>query len=123
MADKPASATSSTGTSSGVVASSSSPPLWGKTFKAWARSRGGTTETERRRIDLMGALVRYVHANGGHVISPPGARLVRIEIPKNSTLPIKLAEDFNYHAVQCGTGMRTTNQGFEPTDLIEIKID
>jgi hypothetical protein len=123
MADKPDATSISTGTSSAVTSSSSSPAPRSKVFTAWLKSRGGVTETERRRIDLVGALVRYVHANGGHVISPPGAKHVRIEIPKDSTLPIKLAEDFNYHPIQCGTNMRVTNEGFVQTDLIEITID
>jgi hypothetical protein len=91
------------------------------TWRTWMRSpTSRPNETERRRQGLLEALTEYVHLNGGHVISPPGQKLVRIEIPPNSDLPAKLAE---YQPTPCGSSMRTSYAGFEQMEIYELSLD
>jgi len=45
---------------------------------------------------------------------------VRIEIPKDSDLPTKLAK---YHPIACGSTTRVTGGGFELVDVIEIVLE
>ena len=89
-------------------------------FRAWARSRGGASEAMKHRVRLLEALTKYVHANGGYVVSQPGSKVVRIEIAKDSDLPTKLA---HYHPIQCGQTLRTSYRGFELFDVIEIALE
>ena len=51
----------------------------------------------------------------------PGASSVRIEIAKDSDLPVKLAE-LGWNPIQCSSGTRITGRGLMPVDVIEITL-
>jgi hypothetical protein len=91
------------------------------TWRTWMRSpTSRPNETERRRQALLETLSEFVHLNGGHIISPPGQKFVRIEVPPNSDLPAKLAE---YQPTPCGSSMRTSYAGFEQMEIYELSLD
>jgi hypothetical protein len=102
-----------------TIRSSSGTPA--SVYRAWARdSVSGASKVIQHRLSLLDALSKYVHANGGFVVSPPGDKVVRIEIPRGSDLPVRLAA---YHPVLCGSSMRTTNAGFVNVDIVEIVLE
>jgi hypothetical protein len=78
-------------------------------------------EAARQRSQLFEALNKFISAQGGWVVSPPGAKHIRVEIPKESSLPVKLA-DLGYHLRQCGVSTRIANGNFLPVDTIEITL-
>ena len=123
MADSSSSASSSAtspSSSKQELRSSSKTPT--QVFRSWARSRGGVSVKDQRRVNLSEALTRFIQGNGGFVTSPPGQRLVRIEIAKDSPLPVKLAE-MGYEPILCGQTMRTVSSGFVQVDIIEISLE
>lgn len=78
------------------------------------------------RKNLFEALSKYIHGHGGWVISSPGRKDLRVEIPRGSSLPAKLA-DLGYSPRHCGTGTRLTSGNtpetiFLPVDILEIKL-
>src|SRR6476660_7167999 len=120
MADDSASssATSPSSSKQELRSSSKSPTA---VYRSWARARGGVSVKDQHRVNLSEALTRFIQGNGGFVTSPPGQRLVRIEIAKDSPLPVKLVE-MGYNPIQCGSTMRTMNSGFVQVDIIEISL-
>ena len=63
------------------------------TFTDWAnrQARPERAGLEQRR-KLWEALNEFIHLNGGWVVSPPGEKVLRIEVMKGSSLPTKLTE-------------------------------
>lgn len=78
-------------------------------------------EAARQRSQLFETLNAYVHQQGGWVVSPPGAKHIRVEIPKDLNLPAKLAE-LGYTPRLCSAGTRITGGNFVPVDIIEITL-
>ena len=54
-------------------------------------------------------------------MSPPGAKYVRVEILKDSALPVKLV-DLGYDPRVAGVNTRITSTGFMPVDVISITL-
>jgi hypothetical protein len=79
------------------------------------RQRGGSTPK-----NLLAALTKFIQGSGCFVVSPPGAKIVRVEIPKGSDLPVQLA---NYSPILCGTGTRVTSRGIMDVDIIELSLE
>jgi len=90
-----------------------------KDFAAWANDRSPNKAT-RARHDLFIALDKYITAHGGWTISVPGAREIKIEVPKGSELPSKLAA-LGWKPILCGSTTRTTGQGFVPVDILVLE--
>ena len=90
-----------------------------KEFVTWAADRASKATQSRK--ELLEALTKYVHANGGHVTSLPGAKSIRVEAAKDSALPTKLAA-LGWNPIQCGASTRVTNGGIEPVDVIEVSL-
>ena len=77
--------------------------------------------------------------NCGWVVSPPGAKNLRVEVRRDSTLSAKLVE-LGYNPTHCGTGTRIASggtvetiiergkqtarlhDGIIPVDIIEITL-
>jgi hypothetical protein len=85
-------------------------------------------ETEiEQRYNLWEALTAYIQSSGGWVISLPGTKHLRVEVPQNSALPAKLSE-FGYKVRHFGSGTRpsptvdTSEAVFLPVDIIEITL-
>jgi hypothetical protein len=93
-------------------------------------------EQKRRQAEAWEALVEFTRRHGGFVTSPPG-KVLRIEVPKNSELPAKLAE-LRFNVVQCGSVTRVTGalpisprterasgppSAFAEMDVLEIRTD
>src|SRR5262249_24365047 len=72
-----------------------------------------------RRKELWAGINSYVRSQGCWVVSQPGLRDMRIQIPKNSALPTKLVE-LGYSPRACGVGLRAEGGKFLPVDIIEI---
>jgi hypothetical protein len=87
----------------------------------WLENRSAATppaahiEKQRRLFEAFCALVTQ---EGGRVVSPPGQKLVRCEVPQNSSLPIRLAEKgFKLNYVGSGA-TRNTGAGIIPVDCL-----
>lgn len=74
-------------------------------------------EANEQRRNLWDALNNYIAANNGWIVSPPGAKTIRIEVPAGSTLPAKLAE--LGHKV-CTVG---SNERITPTGTVQTITD
>jgi hypothetical protein len=95
-----------------------------------------------RRSELSAALTRFIQANGGSVVSLPGAKDMRIETRQGSSLAAKLTE-LGYSVRSIGVGTRLIpggvvetitehsstdepiirhHSGFVPVDILEIEI-
>jgi hypothetical protein len=102
-----------------TVRSSSGTPA--QVYRKWlSASASRASEKDQNRIKLFETLEKYIRASGGFVVSPPGDRVLRIEIPRGSDLPVRLAA---YRPVLCGSSMRTTNAGFVNVDIVEIVLE
>jgi hypothetical protein len=76
--------------------------------------------SEQRR-KLWDALHAFIHSNGGAVVSVPGATVLRVEIPQDSSLPTKLTEA-GWSPHHCGVTTRIGPTGFKAVDVIEISL-
>lgn len=85
------------------------------------RTESATNKVSAQRRELWHALNAFIISHGGAVTSVPEGRVLRVEIPKDSTLPIKLAE-LGYDPLQCGATTRITSKGFKAMDVIEISL-
>jgi hypothetical protein len=101
-----------------VRSSSRTPSQIYRSFMSANASRPSVKD--ERRIKVFETLEKFVRSHGGSIISPPGARFLRIECPRGSDLPVKLA---HYNPVAAGSTMRTTNLGLFPADVFEISLD
>jgi hypothetical protein len=79
-----------------------------------------TAHVEKHRR-LFVAFNEFVTREGGAVVSPPGDKLVRVECPEGSSLPIRLAE-LGYKLNFLSPGTRNTASGIIPVDIIELKL-
>jgi hypothetical protein len=87
-------------------------------YEQQIKASGQAIEQRKR---LWAALSDFIHANGGWVVSRPGVKEVRIEIPKNSPLPVKLSE-LGYHSRLCSTGTRIHTGAWVSVDVVEITL-
>jgi hypothetical protein len=77
------------------------------------------SEKQRR---LWTALIEFINANGGTVVSIPFLKNLRLEVAPGSPLPAKLLE-FGYSVHHAGTDTRIAPTGkFVPRDIIEIVL-
>ena len=74
-----------------------------------------------QRMRLWNALHDYIRQHGGAVVSVPGHKELRIEIPKDSPLPAKLIELGYQPHHNCAT-TRITAGAFTPVDVISIMM-
>jgi hypothetical protein len=104
--------------------------------KPYAANAG--SEEKRKQGERWAALNEYVRRNGGAVTSVPGNKTLRVEGPKGSELPAKLAE-LGYNVAQCGSVTRVTGaqaispkverlthavpSAFTECDVLEIRLD
>ena len=64
-----------------------------------------TGDDKKRKVaEAFEALNSFIRRYGGAVTSPPG-KVLRVEVPKGSPLPAKLAE-LGYNVAACGTVTR-----------------
>ena len=101
-----------------------------------------TFSDAKKRQKLWEALNDYVSTAGGWIVSMPGARILRIEIPQRSPLAAKLSE-LGYRVLHVGVGTRLTpggtvetitahstqptpiirqHPGWLPVDILEIEL-
>ena len=96
------------------------------------------TEEKRKQGERWAALNEYVRRNGGAVTSVPGNKTLRVEVPKDSLLPAKLAE-LGYNVSSHGSvtrvtgaqavspkverATRTVPSAFAEMDVLEIRLD
>jgi hypothetical protein len=81
--------------------------------------------TEQRR-KLWEALTAFIHSNGGHVVSLPGAKNLRVEVPCGSSLPaatdrIRLQTSLLWHWHQIITRQHA-GRYFSQRDVIEVTL-
>lgn len=74
-----------------------------------------------QRMRLWHALHDFIRQHGGAVVSVPGRRELRIEMPKDSPLAAKLAEA-GYAPRHCCVTTRVTAGGFTTVDVISITM-
>jgi hypothetical protein len=74
-----------------------------------------------QRMRLWHALHNFIRQHGGAVVSVPGHKELRIEIPKDSTLAVKLSE-LGYAPHHCSATTRITAGAFTPVDVISIMM-
>jgi hypothetical protein len=78
-------------------------------------------EAARRRMKLQQSLTAFVEQNGGWITSIPGAKFMRVEVTKDSSLPAKLAQ-LGFAPYHANVGTRITSCGFTPVDVLEISL-
>ena len=103
-----------------------SPPPKKKAISDWInRPRQNKPDIAEQRRKLWEALTAFIRSNGGHVVSLPGTKNLRVELPQNSALPARLLE-LGYSVRAAGITTRITgsteNHGFMPVDVIEITL-
>ena len=74
-----------------------------------------------QRKRLWNALHDYIRQHGAAVVSVPGHKEMRIEIPKKSALPAKLAE-FGYRPHHLCVTSRISAGAFETVDVVSILL-
>ena len=74
-----------------------------------------------QRMRLWNALHEFCQQHGGTVVSLPGHRELRIEIPKDLALTAKLSE-IGYNPRHCCTTTRITAGTFTTVDVISIMM-
>lgn len=79
-----------------------------------------TLAVEQRK-ELWAALNAYIRDNGCHVVSKPGDKYLRFEMPRGSSLPAKLIE-LGYSPRHLNTDTRLQTGAFQPVDIIEITL-
>jgi hypothetical protein len=103
------------------------PPKKTKVINDWVnrppQARHDITEQRRK---LWEALTAFIYSNGGNVVSPPGGKSLRVEVPSGSSLPARLIE-YGYNPRYCGVGTRlspgnTPEDIFRNVDVIEIAL-
>ena len=74
-----------------------------------------------RRKELWEGLSKYIHDNGAYLVSSPGEKRLRIEIPQGSALPVKLRE-LGYLPRHLNTGTRLQSGSWLTVDIITITL-
>ena len=82
---------------------------------------GADAECQRERRNLWNALNEYIHQQGGAVTSLPPRWPVRVEVTRDSSLPIKFQE-LGYVTLHVGQTMRVTGNGIQQVDIIELGL-
>ena len=95
------------------------------------------SEEKREQGERWATLNEFVRRHGGAVVSVPGTKTLRVEVPKGSPLPAKLAE-LGYNVSSHGTVTRVsgapsisprdermfgTPSAFTECDVLEIRLD
>lgn len=95
------------------------------------------TEEKRKQNERWAALAEFIRRHGGAVVSLPGVKTLRVEVPKGSALPAKLAE-LGYNITERGTVTRITGTDtispaaerfvgtlspFAECDVLEVRLD
>jgi hypothetical protein len=86
-----------------------------------AADRPSAVHAEKQR-QLFAAFSEFVTREGGWVVSAPGQKLVRFEVPQFSSLPIRLAEKGFKLSYVGASATRNTSAGTIPVDVIELKL-
>ena len=89
-----------------------------RNFEEELKAKGLAVEQRKK---LWEALSKYIHDNGCFLVSLPSEKNLRIEAPKNSSLPVKLRE-LGYAPRHLSTGTRIQAGAFLPVDTIEITL-
>jgi len=76
--------------------------------------------TEARK-QIWNAINAYVHSRGGHVVSVPFGRFVRVEVEQGSDLPTKL-ERAGYDLHHAGMTTRIDGGKFHTVDVLELDL-
>ena len=76
----------------------------------WANKRPVMTERQPR---LWHALNDYIHKCGAWLVIAPHEKWLLVEVPQNSSLPVKFRE-FGYDAQSGGASTRLTSPGINP---------
>lgn len=98
-----------------------------KTVTDWLnKPRSERLDVTEQRRKLWGALTAFIHSNGGNVVSAPGGKSLRVEVPPGSPLPARLIE-YGYNPRYCGVGTRlspgsTPEEIFRNVDIIEVAL-
>jgi len=79
----------------------------------------GPQKVSAARMRLWHALNEFCRHHGGEVVSVPGHKELRIEVPKDSPLAAKLAEA-GYDVRHCAVTSRITAGAFTTVDVIAI---
>ena len=74
-----------------------------------------------KRMRLWHALHDFIRQHGGAVVSVPGHKELRIEVPKDSALTVKLSE-LGYQPHHCCVTTRITAGAFTTVDVISIML-
>jgi|SRR5215471_18510479 len=74
---------------------------------------------ERQR--LWHALNEFIHQQGGAVTSLPPRWPLRVEVTRDSSLPIKFQE-LGYAVFHAGQTMRVTGNGIQQVDVLELGL-
>ena len=88
------------------------------TWTSWRdkpRAANAGAEERRQQAERFSALSEYIRKAGGFVTSPPG-KVLRVEVPKGSPLPARLAE-LGYIVAERGSISRITGTDYvKPSD-------
>jgi hypothetical protein len=94
---------------------------------------------KKKQAEAFDAMNAFVRKHGGSIVSPPGNKTLRVEVPKGSALPAKLRE-LGYIVAEHGTVTRVTGvtapisakeeritrtapSAFAEMDVLEIRLD
>jgi hypothetical protein len=78
-------------------------------------------KVSQQRIRLWNAIHDFCRQNGGVVVSIPGLKEIRIEVPKDSALPTKLRELGYQPHHHCAT-TRIAAGAFQTVDVVTITL-
>jgi len=81
----------------------------------------GPQKVTAQRMRLWQALHDFIRHHGGEVVSLPGHRELRIEVPKDSALAAKLTEA-GYAPRHCCTETRIAAGVFKTVDVIAVMM-
>jgi hypothetical protein len=95
-------------------------------------------DQKKKQAEAFDAMNAFVRKHGGSIVSPPGNKTLRVEVPKGSELPAKLAE-LHFNVARCGSVTRITGapsitakveretgvvpSAFLEMDVLEIRLD
>ena len=64
-------------------------------------------DRRKKQAEAFDAMNAFVRKHGGSIVSPPGNKTLRVEVPKGSELPAKLVE-LHFNVARCGSVTRVT---------------
>lgn len=74
-----------------------------------------------QRQELFDALNKWITKQGGWIVSPPGAKYIRVEIPQGSSLPVQL-EKAGHRLRHAGMTTRIDGGIFHTVDVLELDL-